>query len=169
MRVAIPIATKSLIWAALLCAVAPPLSAQVGNQACKDMEYEHRNQLDNVPYRIRQVKGTASDQEGFAIPGICIGIFTETEHKLVATAETNEKGVYELKNLPAGDYRPVAHYNGLCPANVRLRIQPRLRSKKVLALHMVGPAIDSCSYGELTKPKRSGSKPASSAPLVAHP
>jgi len=158
------VAVKSLIWVALLCAVAPPLFGQAENQACKDMQYEHETQIDNVPYRIRQVKGTARDWEGDVVPGLCIGVFTEAEHKLVATAETDEKGAFELKDLPAGDYRLVAHYTGLCSTNIRLRIQPRLRSKKVLALHMVLPAIDTCSYGELTEPKGRRPKPANTRP-----
>jgi uncharacterized caspase-like protein len=128
------------------------------------MKYEHRNQIDNVPFRISMVKGAATDQQGIAIPKLCIGIFTEAKHDIVATAETDEKGTFELKDLPPSDYRLVAQYPGFCPANVRLRVQPQFRTKKALVLHMKPAAIDSCSYGELAKTKRHGLKPATTTP-----
>ncbi len=154
-----PIVSRLLIMATALCAAASPLLGQAEIQVCKDMKYEHRNQIDNVPFRISKVKGTVSDQQAVAIPKLCIGIFTEAEHKLVATTETDEKGAFELKDLPPGDYRLVAQYLGFCPANVRLRIQPKFRTKKALLLHMKPAAIDSCSYGELAASKGHSAKP----------
>lgn len=132
---------------------ATPVFGQTGNQSCNDMEYEHRNQIDNKPYSIRQVKGTASDPNGFGVPNICIGIFTVDDHKLVATTETDENGAFEIRNLPAGEYRLVGH-SVFCPANVRLLIQPKLRRNQELVLRLIPTGIDQCSYGELTKPER---------------
>jgi hypothetical protein len=113
------------------------------------MTYENRNQIDYGPLRLRAVKGSAKDLDGVSIPKVCVGVFTETEHKLVATAETDEEGLFEIRNLPAGNYRIVAKYSGFCPANARLQIQPKSRSRKSLKLRMRAAGIDTCSYFEL--------------------
>lgn len=47
-----------------------------------------------------------------AIPKACVGVFTEIDHKLIAATETDNKGHFELKDIPTGDYRLVAKYEG---------------------------------------------------------
>jgi hypothetical protein len=131
--------------------VAPLLSAQDASTACKDVKYEHQNQIDSPVLRVAIVRGTASDPQGVAIPNLCVGIFTETEHKLVAANATNDNGAFEVKHVPPGNYRLVAQYAGLCPANIRIRVQPRSRRKKRLIVYMKPASIDSCSYGALAR------------------
>lgn len=143
----------------ILGGVAQSVVGQEASTVCKDVKYEHQNQIDSPVFRIGMARGTASDPQGVAIPGLCVGIFTETEHKLVAANATNEKGAFEIKDVPPGDYRLVAQYAGFCPANVRIRVQPRSRGKKRLIVHMKPASIDSCSYGELAKTKGHGLKP----------
>ena len=58
-------------------------AGQKTDAVCKDLAYENRNQTDYGP-RGTAIRGTAKDSQGVAIPKVCVGVFTETEHKLVA-------------------------------------------------------------------------------------
>jgi hypothetical protein len=150
---------RLLLAVTIVSGFAPLLSAQDASAACKDVKYEHQNQIDSPVLRVAIVRGTGSDPQGVVIPNLCVGIFTETEHKLVAAVGTNDNGAFEVKDVPPGNYRLVAQYAGFCPANVRIRVQPG-RGKNRLILHMKPASIDRCSYGELAKTtKRRGLKP----------
>ena len=120
--------------------------AQAQSQSCKDMIYENRNQTDYGPLQLTVIRGTVIDPQAVVIPQLCVGIFSEPDHKLISVSETNDKGEFEIKNVPKGDYRLVAHYVGFCPANVRVRIRPDLRGGKPLFIHMKPSGIDTCSY-----------------------
>ena len=48
------------------------------------VEYENHNQIDYGPLIVQEVKGTIIDPQQVAVPKVCVGIFTEKEHKLVA-------------------------------------------------------------------------------------
>jgi hypothetical protein len=130
-----------------------PVSQDIGSP-CSEMAYENRNQIDYGPLHIRTVKGIARDLDGVVIPKLCVGVFTDTEHKLVATTETDASGCFEIKNLPRGNYRLVAKYAGYCPANVHLQIEPKSRSKKTLTLQMRPAGLDTCSFGEISASKK---------------
>ena len=80
---------------------------------------------------------------------MCIGIFTETDHKLIAATETDDNGHFELKGVPGGEYRLVAKYKSFCPANAEVRIERRSRSKKLLTVQMRLAGLDTCSFVEL--------------------
>jgi hypothetical protein len=138
--------TKFFLLILVFSGSAASLVGQETNPVCKNMTYENRNQIDYGPLRVGVIKGIAVDSQRVTIPKICVGVFTEAEHKLVATIETNGNGEFELKSLPNGDYRLVAKYPGFCPANARLRVQMRSHSKRKLTVHMKPAGIDICSY-----------------------
>ena len=123
------------------------------SQTCKDMIYSHENQIDSRPIELREVKGKILDSSGTLVPKVCVGIFTEPEHKLLRYAQTDESGTFELDTtrLPEGEYRLVAQLPGFCPGNARIRNRPRSRQKKRLVVHMEVRGIDTCSYVGLTK------------------
>jgi len=54
---------KLPMFAVLLCVTASALLGQTESGACKESKYEHRNQIDNVSFRVSQVKGTARDPQ----------------------------------------------------------------------------------------------------------
>lgn len=142
---------KMLGWIAVALSVVVPLRAQ----SCKTMLYEHRNQIDPPTIELRQVEGKVTDSTGIAIPRVCIGIFTEAEHKLVRYTESDANGFFQLdtEGLPDADYRLVGQYDGFCPANAKIRRKSKSHRKKVLAIHMKVAAIDTCSYVEMEKKK----------------
>jgi hypothetical protein len=134
-----------------MCSVAFVLATavQAGQTTCADLTYESRNQIDYGPLRVSVISGIAQDAEGGRIPDVCVGVFTEKEHRLVAMAHSDESGRFELKAVPVGKYRLVAKYEGFCPANARLRIGRLARRKKLLTVQVRPTGIDTCSYIEL--------------------
>jgi len=47
------------------------------------MTYENRNQVDYGLIRLQRLAGKATGRDGIAVPGVCVGLFTEGDHKLV--------------------------------------------------------------------------------------
>jgi hypothetical protein len=92
---------------------------------CKDLSYEDRNQTDYGPLQISRIRGIAQDAQGGPIPKACAGIFTETDHKLIAVTETDEDGHFELDGIRDGDYRLMVkdRYKVFCPAHAMLRVK----------------------------------------------
>jgi hypothetical protein len=70
--------------------LAEPLFAQQKEDSSACMaEYENHNQIDYGPLIVQEVEGTITDPQRVAVPKVCVGIFTQKEHNVVATAETD--------------------------------------------------------------------------------
>jgi len=119
------------------------LGAQAAS-SCGQITYEDRNQTDYGPLRVGVVEGHVRDAQGVAIPNVCVALFNEPHHKLVATTQTDAKGRFRFRPVAGGGYRLVAKYEAFCPANVILQVQPTAR--KSLRVHMRPAGIDTCSY-----------------------
>jgi hypothetical protein len=130
-------------WAALV----PAALAQ--DSICKDLTYEHRNQVDSRPLRISGVRGIVQDPRNVEIPQACVGIFTESDHKLVLSTCADSKGHFELKGVTAGAYRLVVKVEGFCPANARITLGRGAHLKNSLVAQMRPAGIDTCSWIEL--------------------
>ena len=117
--------------------------------ACKTLSYEDRNQTDYGPLQVTTVRGVAKDAQGVVIPKACVGVFTETGHKLVATAQTGAGGQFELNHIPNGAYRLIAKYEGFSTANAKLQIEQRSQGKKSLTVQMRPAGLDTSSFIEL--------------------
>jgi len=141
----------------LLCLAALPLGA--ANLVCQERNsagtspfvYEHHNQIDNRPFKLKTVAGMVHDEQGVAIPNTRLGIFTDGDHQLLATTATAEDGTFRFARIPPGLYRLVAKVDGFCAANVRLLIVSQAFSNRILELHMKVAEIDTCSFGELSE------------------
>jgi len=116
-----------------------------GAEPCGNMAYEDRNQVDYGPLPLSQLRGKAVDLSGVAVPGVCVGLFTESDHSLIASTATSANGEFTLKNAPRGEYRLVARYPAFGTANARVRIG---RGAKGLMLRMRPTGIDTTSYIE---------------------
>ncbi len=139
---------NSAIRASICClSLMLPLACQEALPACKDLSYTNRNQTDYGPLRVPAVRGVAQDAQGVAIPRACVGVFTESDHKLIAATETDDSGNFKLKDIKAGEYRLVVTYEGFSPANAKVRIG-HSRGTKVLCVQMRPAGLDSGSFVE---------------------
>jgi Carboxypeptidase regulatory-like domain len=137
-----------LIFAVTLLAE-PSFAQQKGESSPCMAEYENHNQIDYGPLIIQKVKGTITDPQQGAVPKVCVGIFTEKDHKLVATTESDAEGKFSLQSVPPGRYRLVVKADPLCAANVPLQVVKSQKKKQVLRVHMKPRGLDSCSYADL--------------------
>jgi hypothetical protein len=113
------------------------------------MPYENHNQIDYGPLRIGSLEGTVKDIQGVEIRGACIGVFTETDRRLLVTTQSDDTGHFNIAGLPNGDYRLVISADGLCAANVRIVFKNGSRRKQRLVTKMRPTGIDACSWIEL--------------------
>lgn len=137
-----------LIVAAALLAVPSFAQQKAASSSCV-AEYENHNQTDYGPLIVQEVKGTIMDPQQGAVQKVCVGIFTEKDHKLVATTESGADGKFSLKSIPPGRYRLVVKADPLCAANVLLQVVKHRNKKQVLQVHMKPRGLDSCSYADL--------------------
>ncbi len=136
------------IFAAALFA-APLFAQQKGESSPCMLEYENHNQIDDGPLIVHEVKGPITDPEQGAVPKVCVGIFIEKDHKLVATTESDADGKFSLQTVPPGRYRLVVKADPLCAANVPLKVVKHQKKKQILQVHMKPRGLDSCSYADL--------------------
>lgn len=141
--------TLLIVAAALLAA--PSFAQQKGDSSPCVAEYENHNQIDYGPLVVQDVKGTITDPQHSAVPKVCVGIFTEKDHKLVDTTESDAEGKFSLQGVPPGRYRLVVKADPLCAANVPLQVVKTQKKKQVLRVHMKPRGLDSCSYGEAVR------------------
>jgi protocatechuate 3,4-dioxygenase beta subunit len=121
--------------------------------------YENHNQIDYGPLKLGKIAGKVHDEQGVVIPNAQLGIFTDSEHRLVAMAASDADGRFQFEKVPPGRYRLVVKSDGFCPANVPLVVVPSGRSTHSLDLHMKVGGIDVCSFGVVIK--KSGAKSSS--------
>jgi len=116
------------------------------------LSYVNRNQVDPDEISLNRVVGRAVDSRGVAVPEICIGLFTNKGHRLIAQVRANSEGRFAFKALPEGRYRLVArmpNYDYLCPVNARVRIMKARRKKQSMTLHLVPRSLDQCSWADV--------------------
>jgi hypothetical protein len=114
------------------------------------MVYEDHNQVDPPPLTMARISGTVQDREQGPIPGACVGLFREADHKLVAQGVTDEKGHFDLGSTSPGRYRLVARYDSFCPPNTPIRLVRRGAGRRAahtrVVVHMAPHGLDDCSY-----------------------
>lgn len=135
--------------AAVALLVLPLAARGQGHSSPCIVQYENHNQVDYGPLVVQDVKGTIIDPQQVAVPKVCVGIFTEKDHKLVATTESDADGKFSLQSVPPGRYRLVVKADPLCAANVPLQVVKHRKKKQVLQVHMKPRGLDSCSYADL--------------------
>ena len=143
-----------LVFAAALLA-APSYCQQNGGSSPCVAEYENHNQIDYGPLPVQDVKGTIIDPQQVAVPRVCVGLFWEKDHKLVATTESDADGKFFLQSVPTGRYRLIVKADPLCAANVPLQVVKHQKKKHALLVHMKPRGLDSCSYGEAVQINKS--------------
>lgn len=154
-----------------ISAAAPCVAQQTDESPCPSSTvYENHNQIDYGPLKVRTVRGMGivevgdKTQPGRAVPGACLSLFTEKEHRLVASVVTDSKGRFQFDAVPPGRYRLVARADAFCIANVPLEVVRSSRKKAEIFVHFRPAGIDTCSYGDLVVSKRHSAKPAPTTP-----
>ena len=128
-----------------LLAAAPARGGQTAPAATAT--YVDENQPDPAPLKMRDVEGKVRGLGGDAMPRATVSLFTELEHALVATVMTDRDGKFRFTKVDKGLYRVVAKVEGLCPANVPIRVESSLIAHRDLEITMQPKDIDRCSYG----------------------
>lgn len=97
------------------------LAQSARSQSCKEIEYAYENQSR---LNCEKLKEKRQGPNGVVMRELCVGLFTERDHRLVRYAQSNENGVFafDTEDLPDGEYRLVGRAVGFCPANAQLRI-----------------------------------------------
>ena len=138
-----------LVWSGLLVNAQTP--------KCKSpIEYDNRNQVDPKHSTVRRILGHAISEAGDPAKGIgpvpvCLGLFTEKDHRLIASAVADEEGRFEFGPIPPGRFHLVVRdpLNLFCLANMPLEVVKWRRGKeRPLVIHMRPAGIDNCSYGD---------------------
>jgi hypothetical protein len=139
-----------------ITSVCPLLAVAQGydyDEVCpRPMEYAHRNQVDAKPIKFDLIVGRAIFRDEPV--QMCVALFTEKTHRLVAQVAANGNGYFKLRSIKKGRYRLVGRveHDYLCPVNVivhRTNLRSRGRRERRLILHMVAPALDVCSWGDI--------------------
>ena len=125
-----------------------PRCAQQSAPLCSEMRCERHNMIDYGPLRVSVIRGSAMDFQGVAVPNACVGIFSDTDQKLIATGKVDSEGLFEIPSIPSGKYRLIVAYDGFCAANVSIVLKNRLCGKKKLLAIMKPGEVDVCSYVE---------------------
>lgn len=119
-------------------------------QCRSPIEYENHNQVEYGPFSVRMVEGRALDKDQVPIAGVCLGLFSEKAHRLIAETATDQEGRFQFSAVTPGRYRLVGQYRGFCAANVPLHVVrwPRggMLEPRHIVLHMEPAAIDHCSF-----------------------
>lgn len=145
----------------------PSLAArQKGDSSPCIAEYENHNQIDYGPLVVQDVKGTITDPQQSVISKVCVGIFTEKDHKLLASAESDADGKFSLQSVPPGRYRLVVKADPLCAANVPLQVVKHQKKEQVLQVHMKPRGLDTCSYAEAVQAHKSVKSTTTTHPRV---
>ena len=133
------------------------VSAQQQVPICKSpIEYGNRNQVEPKRSSVRGISGRVIAEVGQpakevgAVPA-CLGLFTESDHRLIASVVADDEGRFKFGSVSPGKYRLVVRdpQNGFCVANMPLSIAKWPRGKaKSLVIHMRPAGVDDCSYGD---------------------
>jgi|SRR5438309_1917630 len=154
-----------------ILAATPCNAAQKGDAPCASSTvYENHNQIDYGPLKVRAVRGMGivevgdKTQPGRAVPGACLSLFTEKDHKLVASVAADSEGRFRFDAVSSGRYRLVARADALCIANIPVEVVRSSRKKTEILVHFRPAGIDTCSYGDLAESKRDSAKPGPTTP-----
>jgi hypothetical protein len=87
-----------------------PLLTGAQHTKCKlPIEYGSRNQVDPKRSDVSGLSGRVISEAGHAAKEVgpvpaCLGLFTEKDHRLVASAVADEEGHFRFKSIASGRY-----------------------------------------------------------------
>jgi hypothetical protein len=72
---------------------------------------------------LGRVSGTAMDSSGALLPGVTV-VVTSRDQRVLASATTDQKGMYTLEAVPAGPVDLRFELDGFAPAAIAFEVQP---------------------------------------------
>lgn len=143
--------TKQL-WVVALAAVIGTAGANAAGRRAQTATaapatYVNENGTDPTPLNLRELQGRVEGLGGDAMPRAQVALFTENGHALLATVVTDREGKFRFDKVEKGLYRVVARVEGLCPANVPVKLESGLLAKRKIIITMRPKDPDTCSYG----------------------
>ena len=81
------------------------------------------------------------------MPRAVVSLFTEDTHTLVASVNSDKDGKFKFDKVEKGLYRVVARVDGLCTANIPVKVESRRWRTAGSIITMRPKDIDTCSYG----------------------
>jgi hypothetical protein len=129
--------------------VATPARAK--QAAATEPAYVDENQTDPAPLTLSGVDGTVRGLGGDAMSRASVSLFSEVGHSLLATVVSDKNGKFRFDKVGKGFYRVVARVEGLCTANIPIKVESSLFVHRRLEITMRAKDIDTCSYGMAKK------------------
>ena len=110
--------------------------------------YVNENQVDPAPLKLDGLSGKVEGLGGEPMPRAVVSLFTEqAPHTLIASVNSASDGKFKFAKLEKGLYRVIARVDGLCTANIPVKIESSLLAARRLIITMRPKDIDTCSYG----------------------
>ena len=109
--------------------------------------YVNENQTDPAPLKLSDVAGRVRGLGGDAMPRVSVSLFTEEGHALIATVVSDRDGKFRFAKVDHGLYRVLATVEGLCTANIPIKLESSLLKHRKLEITMRPKGLDTCSYG----------------------
>jgi hypothetical protein len=126
---------------------APAGGASAAGEVGSAAVYVDENPKEPKVLKLDGLEGSVRGLGGDGLPRATVSVFTEDGHTLVASMVTDKDGKFRFSKLDKGLYRVVARIEGLCPANVPVKVEASPLAKRKLVITMVAKDIDTCSYG----------------------
>ena len=141
---------KTTLWMMIGLAALIATPAYAG-QTAAPATYVNENATDPPPLKLSGVEGQVRGLGGDAMPRVSVSLFSELEHTLIGTVLSDKDGKFRFVKVEKGMYRVVAKVQGLCTANIPVKVESGLLAHRRLEITMQPKDIDTCSYGMAKK------------------
>lgn len=111
--------------------------------------YVDENSTPPAPLKLSGIVGRIRGLGGDAIPRATISLFTDEGkvHTFLSSVVSDRDGKFRFEKVEHGLYRVVAKVDGLCTANIPVKVESALIMHRKLEITMRPKDIDTCSYG----------------------
>jgi len=125
----------------------PAVRAYAAQAAVPEATYVNENGTDPATLNLRELDGKVVGLGGEPMPRAQVALFSENGHALLGTVVSDRQGKFRFDKIEKGLYRVVARVEGLCPANVPVKVGSGFLAKRHLIITMRPKDLDTCSYG----------------------
>jgi len=111
--------------------------------------YVDENATPPAPLKLGGIVGRVRGLGGDPIPRATISLFTDEGkvHIFLSAVMSDRDGKFHFDKVEHGLYRVVARVDGLCTANIPVKVEAALILHRKLEITMRPKDLDTCSYG----------------------